>query len=233
MKRSRSRDAERSEVRASPWDDRRPKVQVLVAASEPLFGAGIATALQHRSLDVTLAATVADAAEVLDAVCPLWSVLVLDPPFPDAPSEHACAALIAPFERTIAVVLFRGKSRETVHAACRYGARGLLETSVDSGRLAAALDRVAGGEIVVDAALIPDVVDAHAVEEPAPQPALTENELAALRLVAEGQTSKEIAQKLRTTAGAVDHALERAAERLNATHRAHAVAQAIRFGLLV
>jgi DNA-binding CsgD family transcriptional regulator len=66
----------------------------------------------------------------------------------------------------------------------------------------------------------------------APDHALTDRELDALRQLAGGHTSKEIALILGVTKTAVDHAIERATHRLGASHRAHAVAVAMRRGLL-
>ncbi|HEV2124697.1 MAG TPA: LuxR C-terminal-related transcriptional regulator [Chloroflexota bacterium] len=63
-------------------------------------------------------------------------------------------------------------------------------------------------------------------------PQLTTRELLALQLVARGYTTTQIARMLDTTASAVDRAIEQAANRVGAAHRAEAVALAIRRGLI-
>jgi DNA-binding CsgD family transcriptional regulator len=66
----------------------------------------------------------------------------------------------------------------------------------------------------------------------APVAELSEAQIRVLALLAEGYVSKEIARATGTTTVAVNHLIERATRRLEAAHRTHAVARAIRLGLI-
>jgi DNA-binding NarL/FixJ family response regulator len=206
--------------------------RVVVAAREPVFRSGLAAVLATPTTDVETVGTATDARVAIAQLVPAIAVLVLDPPLPDAPPDAACADLIARYPRTAAVVLFRRSDPSSLRAACRYGARGIFETSVPGDQLAGALERIEHGEVVVHPSLLADVLRLQSSHGAGVRAGLTLKQLTVLKLVADGRTTKEIAQALRTSASGVDHAIERAAQRLGATHRAHAVAQAIRLGLL-
>jgi DNA-binding NarL/FixJ family response regulator len=53
-----------------------------------------------------------------------------------------------------------------------------------------------------------------------------------LALLAEGNTSKEIANLMNVTTASVNHNLERASQRLGTRHRTEAVARALRLGII-
>lgn len=61
---------------------------------------------------------------------------------------------------------------------------------------------------------------------------LTERDLLTLQLLARGYTNQQIARLLETTPSAVGHLVERVIKELGANHRAHAVAIAVRRGLI-
>jgi two-component system nitrate/nitrite response regulator NarL len=206
--------------------------RLVVAAREPVFRSGLTAVLESSTTDVEAVGTVMDARVAIAELVPASAILVLDPPLPDAPADAACADLIARNPGTAGVVLLRRSDPLSLRAACRHGARGIFATSVSGDQLAAALERIERGEVVVHPSLLADVLRLQSAHGAGVRAGLTRNQLTVLRLVADGRTSKEIAQALRTTASGVDHAIERAAQHLGATHRAHAVAQAIRLGLL-
>lgn len=64
------------------------------------------------------------------------------------------------------------------------------------------------------------------------QPKLSRRELECLRLTAEGQTSEEIASGLRLSIHTANTYLANATQKLNAVNRMHAVAKALRLGLI-
>jgi len=61
---------------------------------------------------------------------------------------------------------------------------------------------------------------------------LSPRQLEALTLFARGATDKQVGRLLCISRFTVHHHLERARERLGATHTAHAIAVAIRLGLI-
>lgn len=64
------------------------------------------------------------------------------------------------------------------------------------------------------------------------QPKLSRRELECLRLTAEGQTSEEIAASLGLSIHTANQYLGNATQKLDAVNRMHAVAKALRFGLI-
>lgn len=207
---------------------------VLVIAAEPLLARGLAGALEERGYDVERAATAAEALNAMHAMRPRWSVIVLDPPLPGTPLDRVCERLIGEQLDTAAIVLVRRSDGRLVSQATRHGARGVLHTDLGADELAEALERVAASEVVIDPALFASLASVAALRPGSrarPEPELTRHQISALRLVAEGRTSKEIASTLGISPGAADHAIERATARLGASHRSHAVALAIRSGL--
>jgi DNA-binding CsgD family transcriptional regulator len=63
-------------------------------------------------------------------------------------------------------------------------------------------------------------------------PKLSRRELECLRLTAEGQTSEEIAAGLNLSVHTANTYLGNATQKLNAVNRMHAVAKALRLGLI-
>jgi DNA-binding NarL/FixJ family response regulator len=206
---------------------------VLIAAAEPLVRRGLAAVLGDHFAAVQAAGTVRAAQQAL-ARAPLPPlVLVLDPPFPDATAEEACAALLQPNAALGTLVLLRQPDPRLVRLVSRHGARGVFDMAIAPELLRAALGEIRRGAAVFDPALAHHLVarDERDQDEPTDSCCLSERQVQALRLLADGLSSKEIARTLSTTADAVDHAIERAGRRLGAAHRAQAVALAIRSGL--
>jgi DNA-binding NarL/FixJ family response regulator len=206
---------------------------VVIAAAEPLVRRGLAAVLGDHFAVVQTAGTVRAAQRVL-AHRPLPPlVLVLDPPFPDASAEEACAVVLQPDAALGTLVLLRHPDPQLVRLVSQYGARGVFDMNIAPDLLRAALGEIRRGEAVFDPALARHLVegDDRDQDEPANGCSLSERQVQALRLLADGLSSKEIARTLCTTADAVDHVIERASRRLGASHRAQAVAVAIRSGL--
>jgi DNA-binding NarL/FixJ family response regulator len=206
--------------------------RMLVVAGEPLLREGIAAALRDAVPGLCLAATAKHARGALGTGDIGAMLLVVDPPLPDATAEHACERLIGAHPAVPTVVMMRHLDAHGIRDAYRHGARGLIDTSIDRGELLAALKRVASGNLYVQPTLTEHLAAALSTSNGTADHRLTSAQVVALRLVADGRTSKEIAVMLERSATAVDHVIERATERLGAAHRAHAVAKAIKLGLL-
>ncbi len=208
---------------------------VVVAAVEPLVRLGIAAALEGHFSVVHAVGTARAVQETLARSALRLAVLVLDPPLPDATFEEACLTLIARQPGTAVLVLLRRPAPTQVRLACWNGALGVFEVGIESERLRLALTQLSEGDVAIDPSFT-----RHLMTDPlAPADAsgrhrrLTAHQLEALRMLADGHTTKEIARALGTSPDAVDHAIERATRQLGAAHRAQAVATAIRSGLLV
>jgi DNA-binding NarL/FixJ family response regulator len=206
---------------------------VVVIGGEPLMRRGIVAALESHCAILGAVGSMQAGKQALAALRPPQSVLILDPPLADASLEEACATLIAQHPATSALVLLREPDGTRVRLACRHGARGVFDTTIDSEQLAAALTQIADGEVAIQSSLVRYLIGPDGPNNgPSLTGLLTGSQLTAIRLLAHGYTSKEIALSLGTTVNAVDHAIERATQRLGATHRAHTVVLAMRLGLI-
>ena len=209
--------------------------RVILIAAEPIARAGLARALAGQFDVAGSAATVAAADELLTSLSPALSVSVLDPDLHDAPLEHACARILDAHPSVRGLVLFHNPSLAAVRTAVRYGARAVFDLSLSPEHLRQVLLDIEDGAVRVAPALLPHLLDQQtrgAAATHGGDDALTEREHNALSLIAQGYTSKEIAGLVGVSVKAVDMAVERAARRLRASHRAHAVAIAVRDGLV-
>ncbi len=200
----------------------RVSLVVVVAADEPLLRREIVESLAPAIAVVESAGNARGAKDTLQHHGPAALILVLDPPLRDCRAEEACAASIAHHPNTRTLVLVRANRFDHVNVACREGARGVLPTDVHPRVLQRVVARIAAGETVIHPPFSDRLMSGLPGERNVE--ALTGTEICALTLVSDGRTSKRVAVELRTTPSAVDHSIERAAQRLGATHRAHAVA---------
>jgi DNA-binding NarL/FixJ family response regulator len=207
---------------------------VLVVAAEPLLRCGLAALLERAFAVVDAVGTVNDGVRAITRHMPKLCVLVLAPPLPDASVEQTCSHLVGGHPETSTVALFRLGDYRHIAAACRYGARGFFDTSVQADDLQSALEQVYLGEVAVHPALLSHIVDAQQWngKETSPDALLTDSQLRSLTLLADGYSSKEIARITGMSTTAVNHSIERATQRLGASHRTHAVARAFHLGLL-
>lgn len=128
------------------------------------------------------------------------------------------------------VVLSVADDEELVLNAVRGGAQGYVLKSASRSELVSAIRHVAQGgqrfdEVVVRALLAEQRKEKYS-------PLLTDRELAILRLVAAGHGNKQIAELMYLSISTVKTHLDDAYRRLGVSDRAHAVAVALRLGLL-
>ena len=200
-------------------------------AAESLVRIGIAAALADTHA-VLQAQTAAAGRRLLSVHQPDLAVLVLSPPLADAPLEETCVTLLGGDHTTPALVLVRPEDGAAVRLAARYGAKAIYDTLLPVDTLRALVIRLDSAAPAVQPSLMHFLMERDTPEGGATAVALGPRELAALQLLARGYTSKQIAGALGATPKAVDLLIERATQRLGASHRTQAVAIAARRGLL-
>ncbi|MFQ5856922.1 MAG: response regulator [Anaerolineae bacterium] len=124
---------------------------------------------------------------------------------------------------------------EYLLGALRAGAHGYLLKQASHETLAEAIHKVHAGERLLSPTLMSCVLEefeAMAREQIAEESELTETELQILNHIAAGDTTKEIAQKLHWSEATVNRRVQEILVKLNVSNRAHAVAEAIRRGLI-
>ncbi|GGV00442.1 DNA-binding response regulator [Streptomyces litmocidini] len=127
---------------------------------------------------------------------------------------------------------------EYVYAALRAGASGFLLKDTPPERLLAAVALIAQGEMLFAPAVTRRLVETFAHrseterERPASLAGLTDRETDVLRLVGQGLTNEQIAQRLVVTVATVKTHLNRVMSKLGLASRAQAVVVAYESGLV-
>ncbi|MFD1146965.1 LuxR C-terminal-related transcriptional regulator [Saccharothrix hoggarensis] len=198
----------------------RALVPVAVVARDPMLEAGAASALRGHPELVVVPADDAEAAHV--------TVVMVDE------VDRAVLDLVRTRRGAVVLVVADLTPAQALHAVLS-GVRGLLRRR-DAGaeRLARAVLAAAAGDCTVP----PDLLDQLHGTEAAPSGSvlagagLSERERAVLSLVAEGHETGEIAKKLCYSPRTVTTVVHDITYRFRLRNRAHAVAYALRAGLL-
>ncbi len=125
-------------------------------------------------------------------------VVLMDIAMPAMNGFEAMTRIINESPRTRVIILSMYEDEELVWRALRLGAAGYVAKSAAVQELEAALRAAASGEIYVSPALRTAASDeqARSRSEPDPQRRLTPRQREVLQLIAEGMTSRKIAETL-------------------------------------
>ena len=174
-------------------------IRVYVVDDHAMFRAGVRSELGGRLDVVGDAATVGEALVGIRAARP--DVVLLDVHMPDGGGAAVLAALVDELPATRFLALSVSDAAEDVIGVIRAGAKGYVTKTISADELAAAVRRVAGGDVVFSPRLAGFVLDAFrdSPVQPAVDPEfdqLTPREREVLRLLARGYAYKEIAGEL-------------------------------------
>jgi two-component system nitrate/nitrite response regulator NarL len=204
-------------------------VRVLVVADDPLARAGLATLLVNQS-NCNVVAQVANDGELPNAVQVYRpDVIVLDL---GSDSTHMLERASAIRDAGVPVVALLPDDAYA-NEAWRSGARGILSRSASAANLAAALAAVAQGLAVIDPSFTSSVLSSSRAPSAQLAEELTPRESQVLRLMAEGQSNKEIARALGISDHTVKFHVNAILGKLNVQSRTEAVVQATRLGLIL
>jgi DNA-binding NarL/FixJ family response regulator len=128
------------------------------------------------------------------------------------------------------LVLTAADDQDMVIEAVRAGAHGYILKSASRNELIGAIRRVAGGDQFYDSVVVKAFLRGDQRQRDATL--LTNRELQILRMAAEGLTNRQIGERLFVSIGTVKSHLDNIYRKLEASDRAHAVAVALRRGLL-
>jgi len=215
-------------------------VRVLLVDDQALFREALAVLLGVRA-DIEVVGEAADGAEALHRAAELApDVVLMDLHMPVLNGIAATRRMRVehPAVRVIALTTF--DDDEEVFAALRAGAVGYLLKDVSSARLVEAVLAAARGESVLQPSVAAKVVARFAqlpdaTAPPPPQPLvvpLSERELAVLRLLAEGESNREIAAALFLAEGTVKNHVTNVLAKLGARDRTQAALRARALDLL-
>jgi two-component system nitrate/nitrite response regulator NarL len=203
-------------------------LRVLVVGEDPLARSGMLALLGEREdLTVVGQASPDEAAALARRTAPdvaLWDVGV--DPVPDLEALQDLAQARGP----AIVVLSGGEGR--VPDLLGAGVRGVLSRQTDGARLAAALQAVAHGLVVVDGVLADGALRTRPSAEPLVEP-LSPRELEVLHLIGQGLSNRVLAARLGISEHTAKFHVNAILGKLGAQTRAEAVAQGVRLGLLL
>lgn len=206
--------------------------RVLVADDHPVFREGVASAIEGRT-DMELVGAASSGQEALEAIRTLRpDIALLDMKMPGLDGLQVLEMLEADDVPTRVVFLSAFFEPATVHEAVRAGASGYLSKEFGIETICEAIASVAQGHTV----LCPEAqgaISEHLRGQPPPRsPKISPREREILGLAAAGHSSTAIGEHLYLSPSTVKTHLQRIYQKLGASDRASAVAEAMRRGLL-
>ena len=214
-------------------------IRVLVADDQRVVREGLVMLLGLLpGVDVVAAA--ADGDEAVTRTMELQpDIVLMDLRMPHCDGIEATRRIRTRCPDVQVVVLTTYADDQSVLDALRSGARGYLTKDAGAEEIRMALERVAGGQAMIDPAVLHHLVDTvagGAVGEPshlgpAHPDGLTPREAEVLALIAEGLTNAEIAARLVVSPATVKSHVNHLLPKIGARDRAQAVTYAYRQGL--
>ena len=209
---------------------------MLVGDPEMLVRAGLRSVIDGDPA-FHVAAEAADGAHALELVerlRPRLAVLATNLRDPGGIEVARRAHEVA--RETAVVLLARVDEMGSILDGFRAGAIGFVRSDVERLDLLTALRRALAGESVVDPTAATELIvrmaaESELVARGVPDP-LTPRELEILRLVAQGHTNREIAERLIVAVGTIKVHVEHILGKLGAIDRTQAAVRAVELGLV-
>ena len=209
---------------------------VLIADSEMLVRAGLRSVIEHdAAFEVVAEAT--EGTHALELAVRLGPRLAIIGTGLHEPAGIEVARRMRKVAPSTAVVLFaRHDDSRSLLEGFRAGATGFIRSDIGRLELMAALRRALAGESVVDSAAAAELIVRLAAESEltmraTPDP-LTPREVEILTLVAQGQTNRQIADRLILAVGTIKVHVEHILDKLGAADRTQAAVRAVELGIV-
>ena len=202
------------------------KIQILVVDDHPLLRQGIAGLVGDQS-DMSLVAEASDGREAIQQFrAHRPDVALMDIQMPDMSGLDAIIAIRNEFPEARIIVLTTYTGDVQVLRALKAGARGYLLKNSLHKELLETIRAVHAGK----KALSPEA--SYQLAEHATDDALTPAEIAVLRLIAEGNANKQIADQLSVTEETVKGRVKSILSKLGANDRTHAAMIGLKRGII-
>jgi DNA-binding NarL/FixJ family response regulator len=234
----------------SPSAKRRPS-RIVIVDDHPLFRAALRHMLRGQS-DLEVVAEAENGREAVEVCRRFEPVLVLmDVRMPEMDGLEATRQIKRQFPRIIVLMLTAFEDPNYLSKALKAGAAGYVLKHVDPPQLIDAVRKVLGGESPLDQGVATQLL-LRLVEEvptkatmpltsggpslqgtrPALLESLTPREVTVLRLVARGQTNREVARNLSVAPTTVKNHVQSIIAKLEVSDRTQAAVRAVDLGLL-
>ncbi len=209
-------------------------IRVLVVDDHAIVREGICSLLARRK-DIQVVGEAADGKRAIDAVVQFDpDVVLMDIQMPVLNGLDATREIHKRFPSTRILVLTQHESKEYVVPLLRAGAVGYITKTARASEVIAAIRAVYEEGAYLPPRITQTVVTAVAesADSGEEQSLLTEREIQVLRLVAEGLSSREIAERLSISVKTVDTHRANIMEKIGAHNTAELTKYAIRQGLV-
>ncbi len=202
------------------------KIRILVVDDHPLLRQGIAGLVADQS-DMSLVAEASDGREAIQQFrAHRPDVALMDIQMPDMNGLDAIIAIRNEFPEARIIVLTTYTGDVQVLRALKAGARGYLLKNSLHKELLETIRAVHAGK----KSLSPEA--SYQLAEHATDDALTPAEIAVLRLIAEGNANKQIADQLSVTEETVKGRVKSILSKLGANDRTHAAMIGLKRGII-
>jgi len=208
------------------------EIRVLIADDHEIFRKGLQEILEEEE-DILTAAQAENGEDAVDIALEVEpDVVLMDVHMPGKSGIDAVRQIKDKMETRI-LMLTVSEDNQDLQNALLAGADGYLLKDTDPHELCQAIRRVAAGESVLSPAVTGNVVEAAAHSwGHESEVALTPREKEVIVLLAEGATTKDIAEKLVISKNTVKSHVHHILNKLEAKNRAEAVARAAKLGFL-
>ena len=210
-------------------------IRVLLADDHPIVRAGIREVLQTLP-GVEVVGEASDGREAIELVKSVRpDMVIMDISMPGLRGLEATERIVKAFPEVRVIILSRHENEEYYWHALKVGASGYLLKSAVISELKAAVQRVSAGEVYLSRSVVARLrrYPLHRLARAgSPAVKLTDRQGDILQLIAEGETTKGIALKLKVSPKTVEYHRMRLMRRLNIFDIAGLVRFAVRTGLV-
>lgn len=211
-------------------------IRILIVDDHDLARAGLRSMLSGAT-GLEVIGEAENGRRALEQCAALQPTLVLmDVRMPDMDGLAATAAIKRAHPRISVLVLTAYGTPEYLLSALRAGASGYMLKDIKRDELIGAIQQVVRGETFLNSQLAVSALQMLGEEGGraggVPPEQLTPRELEVLRLLAQGRTNREIAERLVISAGTVKVHVEHIIAKLGVSDRTQAAVRAIELGLI-
>lgn len=205
-------------------------IRVLIADDHSVVREGLRMFL-GRDADLEVVGEAADGAEALSLARQLRpDIVLMDLLMPGMDGIRATAAIRRDLPETEVIALTSVLESESVLGAVKAGAIGYLLKDTQALELRRAIKAAAAGQVQLSPQASAYLL--RSVQTPGAPEALTEREVDVLRLLAQGESNKEIARHLQVVEDTVKTHVRHILAKLGVQSRTQAVLCAMRLGLV-
>jgi two-component system nitrate/nitrite response regulator NarL len=209
-------------------------IKIVVASEYPIFRIGVAALFKGSTVRVVgEAASVSETVSAIRRTKP--DVLLIDLALRDNTSPECLTEIKSSRPDTRIIVVVSPERAAYLLHAIKLGCVGFVTKEVTARRLIQAVRAVASGERVLEPGLLSELVGEvdkrPSTTESETAEALSVTELEVLRLIARGQTNRQIAHRLGYRLGTVKSYVQRIMRKLGVADRVQAAVRAARCGL--